>query len=278
MDKIDRLGWATGISVISYGVRVGIRTNKPEIMNALTDRLPTGWKPAASPVVEVLYSVLAGGRVPRSNVRRFNVLYGNIDKLTKTMDLEELLQRFETELQLYVAEYARRRVFVHAGAVGWKGRAILIPGTSFSGKTTLVTELLRAGATYYSDEYAVLDSRGRVHAYSGPLSIRKDPTKPGIKYPVEMLGGERGTRPLPVALIVSTKYQAGARWKPRVLSRGHGILEVLKNTVPARWRPEIALSTLEQVASSARAIKSTRGEAREAADSILEIVDSMVDR
>jgi hypothetical protein len=37
---------------------------------------------------------------------------------------------------------------------------------SYSGKTTLVSELIRAGATYYSDEYAVIDERGRVHAIS----------------------------------------------------------------------------------------------------------------
>ena len=42
--------------------------------------------------------------------------------------------------------------------VTWgRGRAIVIPGRTFSGKSTLVAELVRAGATYYSDEYAVED-------------------------------------------------------------------------------------------------------------------------
>jgi hypothetical protein len=31
-----------------------------------------------------------------------------------------------------------------------------------------VAELVRAGATYYSDEFAVLDSRGRVHPFPRP--------------------------------------------------------------------------------------------------------------
>ena len=71
-----------------------------------------------------------------------------------------------------IAEVARNRVFVHAGVVGWKGRAIVIPGRSYSGKSTLVSELIRAGAAYYSDEYAVFDSRGRVYPFAKPLEMR----------------------------------------------------------------------------------------------------------
>ena len=83
-----------------------------------------------------------------------------------------VLDAFESHVQLTVAEYAPRRIFVHAGVVGWKDRAILIPGLSHSGKTTLVDQLIRAGATYYSDEYAVLDARGRVHPYPRALGMR----------------------------------------------------------------------------------------------------------
>jgi predicted ATPase len=44
-----------------------------------------------------------------------------------------------------VATEAPRRVFVHAGVVGWKGQAILVPGRSYSGKTTLIAALMKAG-------------------------------------------------------------------------------------------------------------------------------------
>jgi hypothetical protein len=62
-----------------------------------------------------------------------------------------------------VAENARRWIFVHAGVVAWRGQAIVIPGATQSGKTSLVAALVRAGAEYFSDEYAVFDARGRVH-------------------------------------------------------------------------------------------------------------------
>ena len=53
----------------------------------------------------------------------------------------------------------------HAGVVGWRGRAIVIPGRSHAGKSTLVAELVRRGAVYYCDEFAVLHETGRVHPY-----------------------------------------------------------------------------------------------------------------
>jgi hypothetical protein len=40
-----------------------------------------------------------------------------------------------------------------------------------SGKTTLVKELVKAGATYYSDEYAVLGGDGRVSAFGALSSL-----------------------------------------------------------------------------------------------------------
>ena len=54
MEKLDRLGWAAGMSLNAYGVRVGVRVNDPSAMERLSDRLPPGWKPAPAPLVERL--------------------------------------------------------------------------------------------------------------------------------------------------------------------------------------------------------------------------------
>ena len=64
-------------------------------------------------------------------------------------------------------------VFLHAGVIGWRDRAFVFPGPSFAGKSTLIAELVRAGATYYSDEYAVVDEDGRVHPYARALQMRQ---------------------------------------------------------------------------------------------------------
>jgi hypothetical protein len=272
MKKIDRLGWAAGLSFTSYGVRVGVRVNSPEALGLVRDYLPPGWKQSSAPRVERLYSLVVGGPA-RPGVRRFNLLYGNVTRLARTVNLDEALEKFESDLHLYVAEMARRRVFVHAGVVGWKGRALLLPGRSYSGKTTLVAELVRAGATFYSDEYAVLDGQGRVHPYARPLQIREDASGRQKKYPVEKLGGRAGGRPLPVKLVVVSSYRPGAKWRPRELSAGRGVLEMLAQTVSARRRPGGAFDALERVAKGALILKGARGEAAETADALLKYLD-----
>ena len=154
---------------MAYGVRVGIRVTTPEALSLLQSRLPYGWRTARSPVVDRLYSFVIPTKTGQSRTRRFNLLYSDSGRLSRTLELEDLLQAWEADARLYVAEHAPRRVFVHAGVVAWKGRAILLPGPSYVGKSTLVMELVRAGAVYYSDEYAVLDARGRVHPFAQPV-------------------------------------------------------------------------------------------------------------
>lgn len=269
MAKIDRLGWADGLSFTSYGLRVGLRVNDSAILDQLVARLPPGAKLSSVRTVDHLYSLTGFNNGSPRRIRRFNLGYWNLVRFARVRDFEDLLNQFESHLQLTVAEYAPRRVFVHAGVVGWKGAAILIPGLSYSGKTTLVTELIRAGATYYSDEYAVIDERGRVHAYPRPLGIRAPETKLATRVEAELMGAEIGSKPLPVGLVISTRFKKSARWRPRELTRGKGVLEMLSNTVSARTQPEMALNVLPRALEAARVLKGVRGEAREIVDSIL---------
>jgi hypothetical protein len=138
-----------------------------------------------------------------------------------------------------------------------------------SGKTSLVAELVRAGATYYSDEYAVLDMFGRVHPYPDPLAIRKEGFTKQKNCRAEEIGGVTGIKPLAVGQVVISRYQAGARWHPKKLSAGQAILEVLANTIPARLKPEMVIPTLHATLSGATCFKGVRGEARETARLIL---------
>jgi hypothetical protein len=255
---------------MSYGVRVGVRVNQPEALDVIREYLPPQWKPATRSVVERLYSFVVGRKPARPGVRSFNILYADAGRLIRSLNFEDVLDAFENDLKLFVAEAAKRRVFVHAGVVGWRGRAIMIPGRSLTGKTTLVAELVRQGATYYSDEYAVLDARGRVHPYLKPLSVRAEQGARPQRVAVESLGGQGGSKPLPVGLVVVSNYREGARWRPRNLTAGEGALAVLANIVPARSRPEDAFSALRQVMPHARTLKGVRGEAREVAESILQ--------
>jgi len=275
MKKVDRLGWAAGFSLKSYGVRIGIRSDDPSVLSRVCRHLPHDWEKTPSPIVDRVYSIVAGGAGSRGNVRRFSLLYGDHLQLARSFNLDEVLERFESDLRLFVAELARHRVFVHAGVVGWKGKAIVIPGRSYSGKSTLVAALVRGGATYYSDEYAVFDSRGRVHPFAKPLELREEGEYAQTKVSVAELGGHSGTKALPVGLVLMTHFKSGATWRPRRLTAGKGVLELLFNTVSARRSPEKAMAALHRVAAKAAVLKGVRGNATEIVPAILERAESI---
>ena len=251
-------------------MRVGVRVNRADAFGLLTPHLPPGWHASGSPLVDRLFSVIVGGDgSPATRVTRFNLLYEDHVRMARTRDLGEMLDAAESRIRLFVAERARRRIFVHAGAVGWRGRAILMPGRSMSGKSTLVAEFVRAGATYYSDEFAVIDERGRVHPFAKPLSLRREGEMRQENFRVEELGGCAGTKPLPVGLVLSAEYKPGARWRPRPLSPGRGALALLSHVVAARSEPARALAYLERVVAGAPVLAGRRGDARDFALRVL---------
>jgi hypothetical protein len=268
MAKIDRLGWAAGVAAIAYGHRVGVRVSEEWALPRAAACLPPGWKMAARPEVECMYSLVVGGKAGR--VRRFSLLYRGAERIARTHDLDEVFGTLEQELKMHVASAASSRVFVHAGAVGWRGRAIVLPGRTYAGKSTLVAALVRAGATYYSDEFAVLDESGRVHPYASPLSLRARPGEGAGEPPSPPPVLRTGRRPLPVGLIALTHYKPGARWRSRELSPGQAMLAVMESTVPVRHRPEATLRALREIVTRAPVIKGVRGEAEEAVERLLE--------
>ena len=70
-------------------------------------------------------------------------VYLNDEKLFENQSRELSFNMLESRIRITIAEFAAEKVFLHAGVVSWKGRAIILPATSFSGKTTLVAELVK---------------------------------------------------------------------------------------------------------------------------------------
>src|SRR4051794_10841773 len=131
MEKVDRLGWAAGVSAYAHGIRVGVRVSDPAVLGRVTERLPPGWEPACSPFADVLFSFKVGSAPPKGKVCAYHLVYMGLTRVALTMDLDEALDTLESEIQIHVAEHARNRVFLHAGVVGWKGKALVLPGRSF---------------------------------------------------------------------------------------------------------------------------------------------------
>jgi hypothetical protein len=219
-------------------------------------------------IVDHLTSVRVARGPQRRGMRAFHLAYSDITRVARSEDLAEVLDAVESDLGLFVAAFARGKLFVHAGVVAWNGLAIVLPGRTHTGKSTLTAALLRAGATYYSDEYAVLDPRGRVHGFPRPISLRQATGKPRRT----MLAAP--DRPLPVGLVVATRFRPAARrWKPQPMSAAEVVLALFENTVAAQRLGAQALTTLKKVSQSAVGLRGSRGDADRTAQEILGCLD-----
>src|SRR5215467_1997754 len=118
---------------------------------------------------------------------------------------------------------------VHAGTILWRGEALLLPGVSHAGKSSLVAAMLRRGATYFSDEYALIDREGRVHPYPRPLLVRN-----GRPEQVPVLAGQynalTGDAPARIGWILALKYVPTCTWSVASVSQSEALMMLLQNT------------------------------------------------
>jgi hypothetical protein len=247
-----------------YGVRVALGAPREDLLDRLIALLPPGL-PRCEPAQDDAWFVLLdlGGKRWSYRTRLGpNPIY---------TDLALVVAMIDSELRRHVADNATKGFFIHAGVVAHHGRAIVMPGDSFSGKTTLVAELVRAGAAYYSDEYAVIDAQGLVHPYARPLSIRRPRPHNNDRSLVESLGGKAGVDPVPVGVIAAITYHPDADFSPERRSAGQGMLTLLAHSAVAHEHPQETLAAAREAASRALVVEGDRGEAADAAPALLQL-------
>jgi hypothetical protein len=254
------------ICIESFGVKVNISTEFEEDFLQIEKILTTGLGGCFRIIDEV-----NGG---------FHFHIGGKEEKALFLDGEEIykgsqdavMEVFDSKLRVGIACRADK-TFIHAGAVGWKGKAIIFPGFSYKGKSALTAEFVKLGADYYSDEYAVLDEKGLVHPFPKYLSLRGiiDDLKQ-VDTPVESIGGKVGKDPIPIGMVLITEYEPGVSWNPEFLSQAQGMLEIVSHTVPFSERPAETLKFLKKALDGAKIIKQKRGEAAEFARKVLQML------
>jgi hypothetical protein len=258
---------ACTVSFLCHGARIAVARDSPGVAELLRGILPPGATPVPAGEADVVFRIRRsrGGERGGARYGHYDV-YEDEQVIARDVSLSGALGLPRSALHFAVACHARDVLFVHAGVVAWRGRAILIPGRSMSGKSTLVDAFVRAGATYYSDEYAVVDETGRVRAYPKPLRLRG-----GAPIAREATGPAEAADlpPLEPGLVVSTRFEPGGGWGPRRLSPGETMLRLVANTVLARVDPALTLRLLTPIAASTPGLESPRGEARETVERIL---------
>ncbi len=241
----------------SFGVLAELASDDPALHHAARAMLPPGWREVEGRP-SVRFGFWTDGSITVDGARADRPSYRSASLL-----------KLGAIIRHHLATDGSAFTFVHAGVVEAGGCGIVIPGRSYTGKSTLVAELVRLGATYVSDEYAVLDADGLVQPFAKPLSIRTGRHDPlGQLVPVPE--AQVADHPVRAGLIVLTSYAPGARWRPSVHSRAEGAFALLQNTVSARRRPDSALNATSRLARGAVFLVGQRGEAAETARALLE--------
>jgi hypothetical protein len=233
----------------SYGVPLRVELADESLLPSLADLLPFGTKIGSDPHPDAQAFAISSA-VPS--------------------------EQFAREIMIHVANFAPDRVFVHAGVVGWRNRALLLPGPSFAGKSTLTAALVRAGATYYSDEYAVIDEAGWIHPYPRDLQMREPGNHAQTALPASSLCGAVGVAPLRAAQVVFARYKCGAFWSPQPLTHGMALLEMLRHSIPVQRTPARVMSTLSRMLDGATAWTSDRDDAADTAQHLLSALEEQL--
>jgi hypothetical protein len=260
-----------GFCFESYGVTISVCVNRPEAVDEIKLRLAS--------LLTGAYHDVDCNSPDHSFYVIFqpdgqHLLFSDLNAPPLGTPRPQVLDFLVTQIRWKIAEFARDRIFIHAGAVSWSGKGIILPANSFRGKTTLVSELVKLGAIYYSDEYAVIDGDGNLHPFAKMLSLRGEIDQyVQVDHPVEDFGGTAGREAVPVSLIFFTQY--GGTPSPVILQKGQGILELLKHTFPIEGKAVFALNVLNKLANRAIIAESKRGEALEFAEILVNYIESI---
>jgi hypothetical protein len=257
--------------VAAPGCSLSVAADCPETL-AVVRRYLLPWLPRVSPPRErvELRFLLTRNSPSGSFPARFEVRLNQ-----RVIAASEALPYLFTVLQQAVDERMIRNLdretAVHAGVVAHQGRAIVLAGPSGSGKSRLVQELLRQGAEYCSDEYAILDALGNARPYPRPLMIRNNGDE---QHPVlaSDLGARVRTAPAPAALFLFLRFGAGVPGLDVApLDRSEALLRLLQNTPQVlAERPDV-IGPLAAAVSRALSFAGVRGDAGEASMEILRL-------
>jgi hypothetical protein len=249
----------------AFGVRVGIEVNDARALERVQKIVPMNSTPLlADADTEHNFRLIWG-----EDETKEDALYKGDEEISRRVDTERLVAVLDTYMRMTIGEYAPNFVFLHAGVVAWEGEGLIFPAKSFSGKTTLVAELIKKGALYYSDEYAVIDQNGLLHPYPKPLSIRKEGEHAQTDRSVDELGGRQGMEPVPVKLVFLTEFERNAEWLPQILTPGQGVMELLPHALGLRCNPEFTFKVLNLIGERAIIASSKRGEISDLASRLL---------
>jgi Rps23 Pro-64 3,4-dihydroxylase Tpa1-like proline 4-hydroxylase len=241
-----------------------------DICERLRDVYPPEFAGASLPGSAVVSYVVAAGILPGTTDQPAYIITRDGIYVCAEQTEEGVFYCLRHEIDNAVPQRSRQMLFVHAGVVGWRGWAIVIPGPGHAGKSTLVAELVRRGAVYYSDELAALDDTGRVHPYRRAPALRDAERR---AQDLRLVREDEPIEPLPICLIVEGAFRPGVTWRPTVIRGTRAVLSLLDEAFIAGGETARMLRIAARVSQTAVTLRGMRSEATGVAAQLLDLVD-----
>lgn len=188
MDKLERLGWAGGFSVKPEGFVVGIRCNDLYILEELKRRILLPQWEVGPLAFHSLFSLLVGGE-RRPGFRNFSLLYDGLERVARSLSLEEVMGELEQRLHQRIAGFPYSKLSFRGLALALDGKAHLFLGNCRTMADRWRSRWKKRGARLLAPAHIFLDREGLVHPY-----LNRDPLGDLLALPAQ-------TQPCPLSRV-----------------------------------------------------------------------------
>jgi hypothetical protein len=253
MEKIDRLGWADGVTISPHGAPIGIRLNDPAHLPHVETLLKeNNWAPVSEEEVQMLFSLRVGPSSRRGR-KNYHLLYAGATRVVRTLELQEVFDYLHDTLPEIVRVMAKDTVFVPGSVVSLGQRLLILPAGQGSGQTTLLRELTANGARLLAESFFAISPQGELRLDSEAADATSQ------------------------AVICFTKYSPRNKTlRATRITPGESSLYLFSNGLNSRLEPALALQAVSRFATKSTSIKGNRGEAPQAADYLRKKVTRLV--
>lgn len=158
-------------SFVAGGIHFTVLTNR----RTFADRVSAAFRDLRTDLETtnrpVQFKVLHSGKPPPANPW---AVWRDDEACETTVADDYVLSYLLWEVTRLMFEHSGDRVHLHGAALAYDGRALVLPGESHAGKSTLAGWLTHCGWEYLTDEAALVDPRAlTVEPFWRPIGVRR---------------------------------------------------------------------------------------------------------